>query len=72
MNGLELTSFVRKDAGMTNVPIIMITSRTSEKHKQLATEAGVNEILSKPYSEDVLLKLVQDYVAEKVAMPNAA
>jgi chemosensory pili system protein ChpA (sensor histidine kinase/response regulator) len=72
MNGLELTSFVRKDAGMTNIPIIMITSRTSEKHKQLATEAGVNEILSKPYSEDVLLKLVQDYVAEKASMPNAA
>ncbi len=62
MNGLELASFARKEIGYIDVPIFMITSRTSEKHRQLALEAGVNEILSKPYSEDSLVKMVQEYL----------
>jgi chemotaxis protein histidine kinase CheA/ActR/RegA family two-component response regulator len=62
MNGLELTSFARKEMNYADVPIIMITSRTSEKHRQLAVDAGVNEVLSKPYSEDTLVKMVQDYL----------
>ena len=47
---------------MPNVPIIMITSRTSEKHVQMAQAAGVNDILSKPYAEDALLELIQSHL----------
>jgi chemotaxis protein histidine kinase CheA/ActR/RegA family two-component response regulator len=62
MNGLEVTSYVRQTAALKEIPIIMITSRTSEKHVQMAKDAGVTEVLSKPYSEDQLLNLVQDHV----------
>ena len=62
MNGLEVAAFVRKESNMPNVPIIMITSRTSEKHVQMAQAAGVNDILSKPYAEDALLELIQSHL----------
>lgn len=62
MNGLEVAAFVRKESDMPNVPIIMITSRTSDKHVQMAKAAGVNDILSKPYSEDILLDLIRTHV----------
>jgi chemosensory pili system protein ChpA (sensor histidine kinase/response regulator) len=42
------------------VPIIMITSRTGEKHRQRALEIGVERYLGKPYQEDDLLRQVQE------------
>ena len=62
MNGLEVAAFVRKESELSEVPIIMITSRTSEKHVQMAKAAGVNDILSKPYAEDALLDLIQTHL----------
>ncbi len=62
MNGLEVAAFVRKESTLSDVPIIMITSRTSEKHVQMAQAAGVNDILSKPYAEDALLALIQRHL----------
>ena len=62
MNGLEVAAFVRKESDLSDVPIIMITSRTSEKHVQMAKAAGVNDILSKPYAEDALLDLIQTHL----------
>ena len=59
MNGLELTSHMRSNEETKNIPIIMITSRTTEKHRQEAKAIGVNEYLSKPYQEDLLLEMVQ-------------
>ncbi|MEJ2508526.1 MAG: response regulator, partial [Gammaproteobacteria bacterium] len=55
MNGLELTAHVRARADLREVPIIMITSRSTEKHRQQAEEAGVDVYLTKPFSEDDLL-----------------
>lgn len=60
MNGLELASFVRKADATRAVPIIMITSRTTERHRELARAAGVDVTLGKPYSEDGLLGLIAD------------
>jgi chemotaxis protein histidine kinase CheA/ActR/RegA family two-component response regulator len=62
MNGLEVTSYVRANDALKDIPILMITSRTSEKHVQMARDSGVTEVLSKPYSEDHLLSLVQEHV----------
>ncbi len=59
MNGLELTSHMRSNEDTKDIPIIMITSRTTEKHRQEAKAIGVNEYLSKPYQEDLLLEKVQ-------------
>jgi len=62
MDGFDLTRNIRADARLKAVPIIMITSRTAEKHKRYAEEIGVNHYLGKPYDEDVLLGLIRDYV----------
>jgi chemosensory pili system protein ChpA (sensor histidine kinase/response regulator) len=63
MDGFDLTRHVRADARIKHVPIIMITSRTSEKHRNYAFEAGVNHYLGKPYQEEELLRLVGGYMA---------
>lgn len=60
MNGLELTSHVRSKADTKDIPIIMITSRSTEKHREMADTAGVNNYLTKPFSEDELLEKIQN------------
>lgn len=65
MDGYDLTRNVRSSPITATIPIIMITSRTAEKHRSMAFELGVNEYLGKPYQEDELMKLVRHYVGEK-------
>jgi chemosensory pili system protein ChpA (sensor histidine kinase/response regulator) len=60
MDGYELATYVRNDVRLRHVPIIMITSRTGEKHRQRAQEIGVNRYLGKPYQESELLKNVAE------------
>jgi chemosensory pili system protein ChpA (sensor histidine kinase/response regulator) len=60
MDGYELATYMRNDSRMRHVPIIMITSRTGEKHRQRALEIGVERYLGKPYQEDDLLRHVQE------------
>jgi len=55
MDGFDLTRNVRSASSTRDIPVIMITSRTAEKHRSLAFEIGVNEYLGKPYQEDELL-----------------
>ncbi|WP_300338156.1 Hpt domain-containing protein [Accumulibacter sp.] len=62
MDGFEFTRNVRADKRLHRVPIIMITSRTADKHRQYAQELGVNNYLGKPYQEDELLRLVAEHV----------
>jgi chemotaxis protein histidine kinase CheA/CheY-like chemotaxis protein len=59
MNGVELTASVRNDPRLAKIPVIMITSRYSEKHKQMAMSAGVNVFLTKPYTEDDLASQIE-------------
>jgi chemosensory pili system protein ChpA (sensor histidine kinase/response regulator) len=65
MDGYDLTRNVRGNPATANIPILMITSRTAEKHRSMAFELGVNEYLGKPYQEEELLKLVKQYLAER-------
>lgn len=60
MNGLELTSHIRSKKEINEIPIIMITSRSTEKHRDMADSAGVNIYLTKPFSEDELLENIQN------------
>jgi len=62
MDGYDLTRNVRSNKTTRQIPIIMITSRTAEKHRRVAFELGVNEYLGKPYREDELLDLIHRYV----------
>jgi chemosensory pili system protein ChpA (sensor histidine kinase/response regulator) len=65
MDGYDLTRNVRGTRATADIPIIMITSRTAEKHRSMAFELGVNEYLGKPYQEDELMRLLKQYLAEK-------
>ncbi|WP_291994872.1 Hpt domain-containing protein [Candidatus Accumulibacter sp. ACC003] len=65
MDGFEFTRNVRADERLGKVPIIMITSRTADKHRQYALELGVNDYLGKPYQEDELLRLVKQHIREQ-------
>jgi len=58
MDGFEVASRVRASGALKNIPIIMITSRTGDKHRQRAMELGVNEYMGKPYQEDHLLATI--------------
>jgi chemotaxis protein histidine kinase CheA len=58
MNGLELTHHVRANNETRDVPVIMITSRSTEKHRKQAEAAGVTQYLTKPYAEDELMEQV--------------
>jgi chemosensory pili system protein ChpA (sensor histidine kinase/response regulator) len=64
MDGFEFARNVRADAGTKAIPIVMITSRTADKHRKHALELGVNEYMGKPYQEDQLLALIRRYTQE--------
>lgn len=61
MDGFELTKRLRQAVKTKDLPIIMITSRTADKHRNYALGIGVNEYLGKPYQEDQLIKLIRHY-----------
>ena len=58
MDGFEVATLVRHDEHMRDLPIIMITSRTGEKHRERALAIGVNDYIGKPYQEAQLLELI--------------
>ena len=60
MDGYELATAMRADPRFRGVPIVMITSRTGEKHRQRAFEIGVQRYLGKPYQELDLMRNVYD------------
>jgi chemosensory pili system protein ChpA (sensor histidine kinase/response regulator) len=62
MDGYEVAAHVRSDARLKNIPIVMITSRVSEKHRARAIELGVDDYLGKPYQENQLLDAIEPLV----------
>ncbi len=58
MDGFEVAIQVRNDPRLMRLPIIMITSRTGQKHRDRAMAIGVNDYLGKPYQESVLLESI--------------
>ena len=64
MDGFEFARNVRADEATRRIPIIMITSRTADKHRNHALELGVNEYMGKPYQEEQLLALIKRYTSE--------
>jgi len=62
MDGFDLTRNVRADARLQGIPIIIISSRTAEKHRSRAAELGVNAFLGKPYQESELLQHIAQHL----------
>ncbi|HEX7383813.1 MAG TPA: response regulator [Burkholderiaceae bacterium] len=62
MDGFDLVRNLRGDARWRGLPVIMITSRIAQKHRDHAAELGVDHYLGKPYSEEELLGLIARHV----------
>jgi chemosensory pili system protein ChpA (sensor histidine kinase/response regulator) len=60
MDGFEFVKNVRSIDKYSHIPIIMITSRTAEKHQKRAFELGANDFLGKPYKEEELIEKIQN------------
>lgn len=60
MNGFEFLEALRADASFSDIPVIMISSRTGEKHRQQAATLGVRTFLGKPFKERELLAAMQE------------
>jgi chemosensory pili system protein ChpA (sensor histidine kinase/response regulator) len=66
MDGYQFAKHVRNDPKLAGVPIIMITSRSGEKHRARAIEIGVNDYLSKPYQEGQLIRAIEALVGRSL------
>jgi chemosensory pili system protein ChpA (sensor histidine kinase/response regulator) len=64
MDGYQFAAHVRNDEKHRHIPIIMITSRSGEKHRAKAIELGVNEYLSKPYQESQLIAAIEEQLGK--------
>lgn len=62
MDGFEVAKNIRTSSRLRDIPIIMITSRTGEKHREHAFELGVNKYMGKPYQEDLLLSNIKELI----------
>jgi len=65
MDGFELATHIRNSDRLKQIPIIMITSRTGDKHRQRAMDIGVNEYMGKPYTEVDLLTNIEKLLEKK-------
>jgi chemosensory pili system protein ChpA (sensor histidine kinase/response regulator) len=70
MDGFELTRNMRADAKLASVPIIMITSRTADKHRDHAFSLGVNDYLGKPFQEETLLARIAELLETTTAQAS--
>ena len=68
MDGYEVAAHVRNDPRLKEIPIVMITSRVSEKHRARAIELGVDDYLGKPYQESQLLDAIEPLVNRRSAV----
>jgi len=59
MNGYELKSTLNNDPALKDIPVVMLTSRSSEKHQQKAKELGVRHYMTKPYQEEAFIRMLE-------------
>ncbi|WP_424103647.1 response regulator [Moorena producens] len=65
LNGLELLSLSHQEPALADIPIIMLTSRSQKKYKQLATELGAMAYLTKPYLDEEILATINNVLRMK-------
>jgi CheY-like chemotaxis protein len=66
MDGLELLSKVQQDEALQKIPMAMLTSRGSDRHRQIAAQLGASGYFIKPYLEDALLEAVKRMIKGEV------
>ncbi len=71
MNGLELLSNLQKDPRLATIPVALLTSRGSERHRQVAAKLGASGYFTKPYTEIDLLSAAERMIAGEVLLANS-
>lgn len=64
MDGFDCLKNIRENPQHKDIPVIMITSRTADKHKKYAFSLGANEYLGKPFKDSELLSLLREYISK--------
>jgi len=72
MDGFEFLSTVRSQKARADLPIVMLTSRGGEKHREKAQALGVTDYMVKPFQEDTLIANIDRLVKESRAMGRRA
>jgi two-component system, chemotaxis family, sensor histidine kinase and response regulator PixL len=62
LNGFEFLMRYSQEAGITHVPVVMLTSRSNDKHQQLAMQLGASAYMTKPFSDERLLQLADELI----------
>jgi chemosensory pili system protein ChpA (sensor histidine kinase/response regulator) len=65
LNGYDVLSIVRTHQEFSALKIVLLTSRSSEKHKRRARQLGAHEYLTKPCPQDVLLKTIKSLLDDE-------
>ncbi|UBF27942.1 hybrid sensor histidine kinase/response regulator [Kovacikia minuta CCNUW1] len=71
MNGFEFLSQLRKTPAWQTIPVVLLTSRSGSKYRQLATELGANAFINKPYTAEVLLPLLSALIKPAALVSNS-
>lgn len=69
MNGFEFLNHCKSNKYLSQIPILILSSRTAIKHRQLAIKLGASAYLTKPYSEQQLLLIMSQILASQ--KPNS-
>jgi chemosensory pili system protein ChpA (sensor histidine kinase/response regulator) len=64
MDGFELLGILRSNERFENIPVILITSRTGDKHRQRGIELGAQRYFGKPYREDEVLRAISELISD--------
>ncbi len=65
MDGFEVLAHIRNQTTLSHLPVIMVTSRGGDKHRDRAMKLGVNDYLTKPYQEEQLLRSIRQILGER-------
>jgi chemotaxis family two-component system sensor histidine kinase/response regulator PixL len=67
MNGFEFLSYRRQDPELSKVPVVMLTSRSNDKHRWLAMQLGATAYFTKPYLEQDFLAAIKQIIGQSAA-----
>ncbi len=65
MDGFEVLAHIRNQATLSHLPVIMVTSRGGDKHRERAMKLGVSDYLTKPYQEEQLMRSIRQMLGER-------
>jgi two-component system, chemotaxis family, sensor histidine kinase and response regulator PixL len=65
MNGFDFLNYRRQNPQLSKIPVIMLTSRSNNKHRWLAMHLGATAYFSKPYIEQTFLRAIQDIIGNQ-------